>query len=335
MLLSKVFLPLIAVFAIVGLVIGIVPQVAATTQQSTVNGNGFKIWPVRIDAVIAPGESRTEDVYIQNVSSVAENLQVLVNDFQAGTDESGIPSLLLNGSNAPQNGLRQYVTLPVNNFTIQPQETKDVKVQISIPNNAPGGGYFGAIRFAPVNVDASKNVTLSASVASLVLVKVPGNITEQMSIASFDARSNDKPHGIFISNKSIDAVVRFRNSGNVQEQPFGKIILKKGSTVLASYEVNNTDPPGNVLPNSIRKFTVPLSKIGSFGKYTLEGNFGYGANGQLLSAKTTFYVIPMALMILGLAIVVLILLAVFVMPSWIRAYNRRVLRNASRDGHKK
>jgi hypothetical protein len=306
---------------------GATPAFAATAQSGS--GNGYKISPVRTDLTINPGNSQTTDIYIQNVSSAVENLQVLVNDFQADTSETGTPAILLNGQQAPQHSLKQYVA-PVPNITVQPGAQKDVKITITIPANATPGGYFGAVRFAPANVNAEKNVTLAASVASLILVKVPGNINEQMSIASFDARVNDKNHTVFTSNKGITATVRFKNSGDLQEEPFGKVILKKGGKQLASYDINNTDPRGNVLPDSIRKFSVPLTKLSSFGKYTLEGNFGYGSNGQLLSAKTTFYVIPVWAILAAIIVVLLIVLAAFGLPRMIRNHDRRVLRKAGR-----
>jgi hypothetical protein len=162
-------------------------------------------------------------------------------------------------------------------------------------------------------------------------VKVPGDIKEQVTIASFDARHKDSASSFFTSGKGITATVRMQNEGNVQEAPFGKIILKNRSgKVLGTYELNNVTPPANVLPDSIRKFTVPLKDVGGFGKYRLEGNFGYGASGQLLSAGTTFYVIPKSIVIGFVLLVLLLLFIVFVLPKLIRRYNEFVVSRAAR-----
>jgi len=305
------------------------PAFAATQSTSSGTGNGYKVSPVRTDLTIDTGTTKTTDVYIQNVSNTTENLQVVINDFVANNDESGQPALLLNGKQAPQHSLKQYIT-PVSDFTLAPNAQKDVKIVITIPKGATAGGYYGAVRFAPAGVDAKNNVTLSASVASLILVKVPGNFKEQMSIASFDARSGDSARTLFTNPKNINAVVRFQNGGDVQEEPFGKIVLKKGGKQIATFDVNSTDPPGNVLPGSIRKFSVPLSHIGSFGKYTIQGNFGYGTSSPALTASTTFYVVPLGLIIAVVVLIVLIIGAIFVLPRWLRAYNRRVIRRSGR-----
>lgn len=296
-------------------------------------GNGLRVSPVRTDATVDAGTSKTIPITVTNVTTSVANLQVIVNDFIANPNESGDPSLILDPKQyANSHSLKRFIQ-PIPDFTLGPGQQKQVNVVVKVPATAAGGGYFGAVRFAPAGSSSTnQTVSLAGSVASLILVKVPGDIKDQMSIASFDARKNDRPSTIFFSNKGIAAVARFQNEGNVQEAPFGKILLKNNSgKVIASYEMNNTDPRGNVLPDSIRKFTVQLGdKVGSVGKYRLEGNFGYGTSGQLLSASTTFYVIPFIYIILFVALVLAIVFFVFGMPRIVRAYNRRVLRKAGR-----
>lgn len=313
-----------------------VASAANSNSASSSNGaNGYKVSPVRTDLTVKSGESQNVTVYVQNISNAVENLQTIINDFTANANESGQPVLLLNGKNAPEHGLKQYATVPNGTFTLQPNEQQAVQVKISIPNNATAGGYYGAVRFAPSNTSGDKNVNLSASVASLILVTVPGNLVEKVSLASFQAAQNDHARTFFTGNKNLSAVARFQNSGDVQEQPFGKVQLKKGSKVLATYEINNTDPRGNVLPDSIRKFSVGLDKVGSFGKYTIEGNFGYGSDGQLLSGSTSFYVIPGGVILLVVIVLLLILFLIFVFPRMIRNYNRSVIRRAQRKSRRR
>jgi hypothetical protein len=209
------------------------PVYAATssktpTQSVTGAGNGIKISPVHSDMTINPGQSVTLDVFVTNVTAQAATFQVIANDFTASGDESGDPAVLLNPKDsAPSHGLKQYIA-PIDNVTIKPQESKDIKVVISMPANVAPGGYYGAVRIAPAStqLQSGKNIALSASVASLILVKVPGDLKEQVSIASFDARSGDRSRSIFIHNNDINGVVRFQNEGNIQEQPFGKIVVK-------------------------------------------------------------------------------------------------------------
>jgi hypothetical protein len=307
------------------------PVSAATAKQG---GNGLRVSPVRSDLTIKPGETQNLTINVTNVTSAPATFQTIVNDFIANPNESGSPAIILNPNEFSQSHSLKRFVAPVADFSLAPGQQKAIVVKIAVPTNAAGGGYFGAIRFAPAgsNTGPNQTVSLAGSVGSLVLLKVPGNISEKLSIASFDARINDRPSSFFTTNKDIDAVVRFQNQGNIQEEPFGKILLKNRSgKILGQYEVNNVNPPGNVLPDSIRKFPVSLqNKVGKFGQYKLEGNFGYGSSGQLLSASTTFYVIPVSVIIGFVILVLLIVFIVLVLPRLVRAYNSRVLSRAGR-----
>lgn len=311
------------------LLAGSLGSAAQAAAPVTSTGNGYRISPVRTDLTLAPGQSKTVTVFIKNVSSAPENLQVQANDFQA-KDETGAPALLLNGESAPSHGLKQYMVVPSATIALQPGEQKAVDVQVKLPANTVAGGYFGAARFVPAATNGSKTVNLAASVASLFLVRVAGTVNEKLSIASFDVRQGDHPRVIFTNSHNLIATVRFLNQGDIQEEPFGKVLLNKGKTVVTAYEINNQDPKSNVLPSSIRRFDVHLDKVGKFGKYTAEGNFGYGSSGQLVTAQTTFYVIPITLIILVLAIILFILFLILGLPRLLRAYNRRVIARARR-----
>lgn len=302
-------------------------QPVTATPQST--GNALKVSPVRNDLEIKPGSSQTIDIFVQNMTAGSTKLRAIINDFVAGKDENGTPNIILDADQAaPSHSLKQYVE-PIADFTLQPNEQKDIKVKVTIPATVAAGGYFGAVRFAPASANSDQNVTLSASVGSLLLVKVPGDIKEDLTVASFDVRKDDKAASFFTSGKNLKSVVRFQNKGDVQEAPFGKVILKKGDKTLASYEINNLQPRGNVLPDSIRRFSVDLSHVGSFGKYKVEGNFGYGSKGQLITTSQTFYVVPVSVIVVTITVIVLILLAIFVLPRMIKDYNRRVVQKAS------
>ncbi|MDB5185108.1 MAG: hypothetical protein JWN38_916 [Candidatus Saccharibacteria bacterium] len=309
----------------------IVASSLPANAKAAAGANGIRLSPVRTDLTVAPGQSQTVNITVTNITADSSDLGASINDFTA-RDESGQPAIAFAGDPAAvsKHGLKKYVSA-IPNFTLASGQQKNIAVKITMPANAPGGGYFGAICIAPAGTlgDSGRNVYLAGSVCSLIIVTVPGDVTSKLTIASFDTRRKDDTKSLFTSRKGVDGVVRFQNSGDIQEQPFGKITLKNRSgKTLATYEINNTDPRGNVLPDSIRKFTVPLDKVGSFGIYKLEGNFGYGSNGQLLTASTTFYVIPTAAILGFIALVLVVAFIIFVLPRLISRYNQWVIRQA-------
>ena len=324
----KVRLSLTSLVTVLLILLSSAPQVNA----ANVSGNGLRISPVRTDITVSPGQSQTVTLTLTNVTNGTAVEQAVVNDFVANADESGNPVLVLSTTALTAgHSLKQFVE-PIPDVTLAPNQQVNVPITISVPKGAAGGGYYGVVRFAPaVNTSSpGQNVSLAGSVGSLILLKVPGNIIEKLSIASFDVRQKGTPSSFFTNSSNLTVTTRFQNEGNLQEEPFGKILLKHSGKILATYELNNVQPPGSVLPDSIRRFDMPLTHVNSIGSYTLEGNFGYGSSGQLLSASTTFYIIPLWLIILFIIFFLLLAFCVFVLPRLVRAYNRRVISKARR-----
>jgi len=297
----------------------------SASSASISSGDGLKVSPVRTDVTIEPGHSQIVKLFIQNITKGTATFQVIVNNFTAN-GESGVPALYLKGNDNESiiHGLKQFIA-PISDVTLKANQEKAVNVVITIPKNNAGGGYYGAVRFAPASVTSKNSVSLSASVASLILVTVPGPaLRQQLNLSSFVVSQNNQVGSLFFSNKNIKVIAKFDNTGNVQVEPFGKIIVKNSSgKTLLTKSINNAVPPGNVLPDSIRAFKLTLNNLSSFGKYSVSGNFGYGTNGQLLSATTTFYVIAPWIIILVVAIIVIIILVIIFMPKLFRAWYKR------------
>lgn len=326
---------------------GIAAAAPATqaTKPIAANGSasssGLKISPVRSDITVNAGSTQIVPVTVENVTSQVASYKVVINDFTAATDETGQPQIILDSNQFAQSHSLKRLVGDIPDVTLSPGQTANINVPVTVPKDYKAGGYYGAVRFVPASSDnaASKNVTLSASVGSLILVTVPGDIREALSVASLDVRKIvgpnqiDAPRTIFSSPDKLKATVRFQNAGDIQEQPFGKIQLQTWrGKIIANYEVNNETPRGNVLPGSIRKFDIPFTtKLGKIGAYKLVGNFGYGSNGSLITASTNFYIIPFWAIVLFVLLIVLLLAAIFGLPRAIKAYNRRVVaRSQSR-----
>lgn len=308
--------------------LGLLPFVSLSPVRAQDSGNGFKISPVLFDLTLKPGESRTIIVNIENPTESPLTAKAIINDLSPSGDESGRPRIVTeNAAQTPANSLRRLLLSQLSDILLKPKENKSVQYTITIPQDAAPGGYYGAIRFSPVITDDQSNVALTASVATLILIKVPGQITEQVDIVQLGASNGGTIHRILTG--APDAIsIRVKNSGNIHEQPFGKIRVTSmlGKQVLQS-EINNTDPRGSVLPDSIRRFDVPVPKHVWFGRYKVTASIAYIQGGNTLDATSVFWVLP-ANLILG-AIVVLLLL-ILGLPRAIRAYNRRVISRAGR-----
>jgi hypothetical protein len=189
---------------------------------------------------------------------------------------------------------------PLPDVTVAPMEAKTVTVVISVPKDAQAGGYFGAIRFAPVSLADGGQVNVSPSAASLILLKVPGNAPEKLSLTDFSVQQAGKTTTFLTSGNDLQLTTRFQNQGNVQVAPFGKISVKKGDEVVYEADFNAKDPRDMILPGSARRWDVPLNKIDGFGQYTVSAVFTYGSKNQTIEVTKSFWLVP-PVVIIGVA----------------------------------
>lgn len=121
---------------------------------------------------------------------------------------------------APSHSLKRFM-VPVDNVELNAGESRTIDVELRIPEDAEPGGYFGAVRFAPADPDTGGQVNASASVASLVLLRVNGDAPEKLDLAEFSIRQDERVKSFMADGENVVATVRFENKGRVQAGPFG------------------------------------------------------------------------------------------------------------------
>jgi hypothetical protein len=164
---------------------------------------------------------------------------------------------------------------------------------------------------------------------------VNGNVKEDLTVEEFSMNNGGKSNSLFESTP-ITFVERLKNNGNIHEQPSGQVTITDmfGKKIAA---VNVNLPPRNILPHSIRKFDQPLdsSVIGDkklFGRYTAKLSITYGANNQVVTSSTTFWVIPYRLIGFG----ILVLIGGFIgLRFLMRRYNRHIIQKAQKKPRRK
>jgi len=216
--------------------------------------------------------------------------------------EYGQASFLFPGQSS--RSLSSWIELPSAQVILGSGERAEVNFDIKIPDRAEPGGYYGAVFFSDIppdyGVSESSIVSASSRLASLILLRVDGEVIEQGEIDYFSTREER----LLFSSLPVDFVVKFENKGNVHLKPEGRINIINflGRQVEQVAQVGIYDPSGNlvseksldylpvnysrvnVLPNSSRQFKVGwfknLDKIDSNGFWANLGkefkNFKFG-----------------------------------------------------------
>ncbi len=267
------------------------------SAQDSPGGSGLQIAPTRTDVSIVAGEERDANISVKNVTQGNLTVQTFINDFESD-NVTGNPRLLVDTSKRTPYTLANMVT-GLSNFDLKPNESKEVKLSIKVPADASPGAYFSAIRFAAIPKTAAgetpgeneQQVALTASLAHLMFVEVPGEINEQIQIESLKIQNGDKSGTVFFSSPN-KAALAIKNLGNGFSRPFGQVSVKRFGKEVYSYEINKADPKAIVLPNSSRTLTDELKNIKSPGRYTAVALVAYGNGAEVISAQVSFWYIP-------------------------------------------
>lgn len=269
-------------------------------------GSGLQISPTRTELSINPGQVKDFTITVKNVTQGDVTVEAYLNDFSAD-NVTGEPKLVVD-ENQPRtsSSLEPYLK-GMTNFDLKSGESKEVELSLDFPPNASAGGFYGAVRFVALpkgseRAEADRQVALNASVASLVLAEVEGNIIEQIQINAVEPRHDDNP-GSFFFSKPNKLAIEIQNKGNGFAKPFGTVqILGMNGKEVFNYELNSKDPRGNILPQSSRVFIDGMEGIKTPGRYSAVANVSYGDGGEVITKRVSFWYIPLWLVLLVVGI---------------------------------
>lgn len=312
---------------------GLVVSSKTYAADTTSSGQALEIAPPVLNIKANPGETVKATISLRDVSTSPLVVRNQINDFVAA-GEDGTPKLLLNNDKSNSDNpysLKDWIQ-PLSELTIKPKQINQLPIAIHVPAHAAPGGYYAVVRFTatPPGLD-STGVSLSASLGTLILLRVNGDAKESVKVQQFAAIKNGSEGWLFESSP-VTFLTRLKNAGSLHEQPTGQVVVKDmfGNNVA---NVNVNLNRNNVLPSSIRRFESKLDEtvIGNrvlFGRYTADLKLTYGSKGQTITASTSFWVIPYRL--IGFAII-LIIIAFIVIRIGIKRYNERIITTSSRS----
>ncbi|MCX6728243.1 MAG: hypothetical protein NTV39_00520 [Candidatus Saccharibacteria bacterium] len=318
----------LAIFAAILFATG--PIVAAQTTKSLPgSGSALEIAPPVLVLKADPGQTVSAQINLRNISLVPQVVTGQVDDFGA-SGEQGLPKVNIDNTTPGPYSIINWIAPPAQ-LTLNSKQIKTLPITIHVPANASPGGYYGVIRFTATAPELKgTGVALTPSLGALIFIRVNGDAKENLTVASYTATvpGTSKSSWLF-EQTPINFDVRLQNNGNVFEQPAGVISINDmfGKKVA---DVNVNQPPGFVLPHSIRKFSQVLNEgqLGNkwlFGKYTATLKLTYGAKNQTLTQVLTFWVIPWRLI---LVIIVVLIGVIIALIFGIKRYNRYVVNKS-------
>jgi hypothetical protein len=303
-------------------VCSIVVPLRVKAQQSL----ALSVTPPFSQMVVEPGDVFKSYVKIINTNIFPLTVYATPVNF-ASADENGTPSFIpLVGETPEKSTLASWITVAKEPLEVLPESSAQLEYTITVPENAPPGGHFAAILIGTKPPEGSKNDSVKTSqvVSSLFMVRVTGDVKEEGQIREFSIDD------ALVSSPEATFSLRFLNAGNVYLQPQGDItIYNMWGKERGVIPVNQKTNFGNVLPQSIRKFSFTWSgtpSISDIGRHKAIATISYGIDEKRSVDRTIyFWVVPIRGTLLTIGFILFFgLLVVFS----IRRYIQRVLNMA-------
>lgn len=300
------------------------------TGQSSVfaqgGGSGLQLSPTRTELTIEPGDSETFEIQLTNVTQGNLTASPTIYDFTPKDD--GSPQILAADNNDNNSISIKKFFGDLANTRLGADEKKTITLTASVPKGQAAGSYYGIILFNALTGEQQETqasggqVALSAGIGHIVLIQVPGDVTDKLQLVRVVAGrkvDDNVTTGSILSNVPNQVQITVKNTGNSILKPFGNILVEKGGKQVANVQINNADVKGNVLPNSNRIFTEEIKDLKGFGRYTLTVNVAYGNGGDVLTQKLNVWVIPAWLAIsVGAGAIAVVGLVIFMVRKFRR-----------------
>jgi hypothetical protein len=269
--------------------------------------NSLAVIPPRFELFGAPGDTVVDKLRIRNDSDTTANYTIEIEDFKAKDDEGGVDLLDPNSTENSTYRLARWVTVEPSHFTVAAGTERILDVTVKIPKDAEPGGHFASIL---VRQDGNPNpgeAAVDTRVGSLVLLRVAGAITESASLDYFKAENSFAQYG------PVTLALRTKNDGNVHVAPRGTIVI---TNMFGQKVAELPLTSANVLPGSARIARTVWDQKNLIGRYTATLVAQYGENNgpdnkpHTMSATTTFYILPLYIVWIVLALVVILFLLI-------------------------
>jgi len=288
-----------------------VPATPAGAQAAGASSS-LSVSPPTSELDATPGQVITQKIGLDNIADTPQTVAVQVQNFAAQGEQGQAELTQEEGPYA----LSQWITVTPARATLPAHGHQDFQARITVPPNAPPGGHFGALVFAPQTTTTNNGASLSvvAQVTSLVLLRVPGNATEKASVAAFDVCRPSKGKELcdrsqgFVQKGPLTMSLRVKNEGNVQVKPQGTITVYN---VFGSKVATIPVEARNVLPDSVRRFDLRWKHGTLFGRYKIKADLTYGTSNQTIHVEKAVWAAPVKTVLLVVVAVVVLFLIVW------------------------
>ncbi|MFN7088889.1 MAG: hypothetical protein ACK4NX_03710, partial [Candidatus Paceibacteria bacterium] len=205
------------------------------------------ISPVKMEIAGDPGQTLEGQLELFNEQDETKTFYSSTANFEA-RGESGAPYFLPETNT----GLASWIKIQ-ESVVLKKGERQTIPFSIKIPQGTEAGGYFAAIFWgtSPPQAQEGGQIALGGKLGMLILLSVTGETKQSGGLLDLKLLEG----GRVVNSLPVVFAYRFSNDGRERIKPVGELKIKNIFGVTSAVlDANKSE--GNVLPGSIRKFTV-------------------------------------------------------------------------------
>ncbi len=253
--------------------------------------NDFVVGPGKFELELAPGQTRTVELLVTNRMGERKLFQFTTEDAEGS--ETGDSAVSLLGERTGPYTLKDYISVPQEQFYLEQGQRARIPVTISIPADAEPGGRYGSlltqITSNPDGLDGGSGATPASVVVSrigtLFFITTPGDVERSGQLIDFKSQGDQS----FFLSGPIDFSVSYENTGSVHLNAYGVISI----TNILGEEVGTVQlDPWFILPQSLRTRDVTWNRDFLIGRYTATIRLNRGYDDLVDESTVTFWVFP-------------------------------------------
>lgn len=263
--------------------------------------NSFTVLPMSQRFSLEPGKTYSGSLSIVNPADATDDFHYSVSVSPYGVMGEEYTADLVTMTNRSE--IVKWIKIEEPTGRVKPNETKEVKFTITVPQNAPAGGQYAAIAVSSnEDVAASEGVAVNNvfELASLVYATVSGTTEHKGEILE-----NNFPG--FVVSAPITLSAKISNEGNIHEDATFVITVKNFFTgeVILPTEDNEGHYNELIMPESTRDITREVNDLPALGVVKVSQTIYY--LGDVKSVEKNVIICPIWFMFLvGLTILAII-----------------------------
>ncbi len=256
----------------------------------------------------APGEKIQVQIRVRNISEKPVSIVTSAQDFLL--DEDGQTPVPIDDTVSNRWSLASWLTISPTEHRIAAKSTVGINVLIEVPQDALPGGHYAMVLHEPgersvnnnlviENASNGSSTAINQRVGTLLYVTVEGPINEEAYVRDFKFPS-------FSEYGPVPFEFTVENNSDIHITPQMSVEI---FNLLGQRIETITIDQKNIFPLTSRNFTGSWDRIWGWGLYKAKLTMSYGSMGSIVVANSSFWLIPLKVLIAGLTILLALILS--------------------------